>query len=197
MVATTSDARGCAGQVNRPESFEEYLRSIGLSKGSAYPPPMDAVALRELTNANRSAVVGLSVAPAQELFVGSVAAALEDATEIPEGNPWYRAIYAGDEPVGFVMLSWDVTPDPPRIIGPWFLWKLIIDERHQRLGYGREAVRLVADLVRAQGATELLTSYAQGDGEPWPFYRSLDFRPTGELDQEGEIILSLDLSGYE
>lgn len=158
---------------------------------------MDPVTLRELTDANRAAVVGLSVAPAQEQFVGSVAGALEDAGEIPEGNPWYRAIYAGDEPVGFVMLSWDVTPDPPRIIGPWFLWKLIIDERHQRLGYGRAAVGLVADLVRAQGATELLTSYAQGEGEPAPFYHSLGFRPTGELDEVGEIILSLALSEYE
>ena len=47
------------------------------------------------------------------------------------------------------MLSWDVTPNPPRIIGPWFLWKLIIDERHQRRGYRRAALRLVADAVRA------------------------------------------------
>ena len=155
---------------------------------------MAEVTLRELTESNRATVVGLSVAPAQRRFVGSVAGALEDAAAIPEGNPWYRAIYADDEPVGFVMLSWDVTPDPPRIIGPWFLWKLLIDERHQRTGYGHAAVRLVADVVRAQGATELLTSYAEGDGEPWPFYRSAGFRPTGELDENGEIILSLDLS---
>lgn len=155
---------------------------------------MNAATLRELNDANRDAVVALRVPPSQKRFVGSVAGALESAVESPEGNPWYRAIYTGDEPVGFVMLSWDVTPDPPRIIGPWFLWKLIIDERHQRRGYGRDAVRLVADIVRAQGGTELLTSYVPGDGEPWPFYRSLGFRPTGELDENGEIILSLDLS---
>ena len=150
--------------------------------------------LRELTDANRDAVMALRVAASQKQFVGSVAGALESAVESPEGNPWYRAIYAGDEPVGFVMLSWDVTPDPPRIIGPWFLWKLIIDERHQRRGYGRDAVRLVADIVRAEGGTELLTSYLPGAREPWPFYKSLGFRPTGELDENGEIILSLDLS---
>jgi diamine N-acetyltransferase len=130
----------------------------------------------------------------QRRFVETVSDALEDAAEIPEGNPWYRAIYAGDEPVGFVMLSWHVTRDPPRIIGPWFLWKLLIDARHQGRGYGREAVRLVADIVCAEGATELLTSYVPGVGEPWPFYRRLGFRPTGELDNNGEIILSLDLS---
>jgi RimJ/RimL family protein N-acetyltransferase len=155
---------------------------------------VNAVTLRELTDANRDAVLALHVAPAQKRFVGTVRGALLDAAEIPEGNPWYRAIYAADEPVGFIMLSWNVTPQPPQIIGPWFLWKLIMDERHQRRGYAREAMRLVADIVRANGGTELLTSYGQGDGEPWPFYRSVGFRPTGELDENGEIILSLDLS---
>jgi diamine N-acetyltransferase len=154
---------------------------------------MPTVTLREITEANRDAVVGLAVAPDQRKFVGTVSGALADAVEMPEGNPWYRAIYADDEPVGFVMLSWDVTPAPPRIIGPWYLWKLIVDERHQRSGYGREALRLVADLIRGHGASELLTSYAPGEGEPWPFYRSLGFRPTGELDEVGEIILRLDL----
>ena len=100
---------------------------------------MAAVTVREVTNENRHAVLALSVAAAQERFVGTVAGALADAEEIPEGRPWSRAIYVGDQPIGFLMLSWNVTPDPPRIIGPWFLWKLLIDERHQRRGYGREA----------------------------------------------------------
>ena len=92
------------------------------------------------------------------------------------------------------MLSWNVTPEPLRIIGPWFLWKLLVDERQQRRGYGREAVRLVADTVRANGAIELLTSCLLGDEGPEPFYRRIGFRPTGELDGNGEIILALDLS---
>lgn len=152
-----------------------------------------AVTLREITDANRDAVRTLHVRPDQELFVASVAKSFDDAATTPEGNPWYRAIYAGDEPVGFVMLSWDVTP-APGIIGPWFLWRLLIDERHQRQGYGRAAMAVVVDLVRANGATELFTSYQPGDGEPWPFYERLGFRPTGEV-EEDEVVLRLDLSG--
>jgi hypothetical protein len=79
------------------------------------------------------------------------------------------------------MLSWNVTPDPPRIIGPWFLWKLLIDERHQRRGYGRDAVTLVADIVRANGAAELLTSCVPADDGPEPFYRRIGFTPTGHF----------------
>jgi len=85
----------------------------------------DPVELREITDANRHFVIALSVAPGQKLFVASVAESLDEAASTPEGSPWYRAIYAGDEPVGFVMLSWDVTPSPG-IIGPWFLWRLLM-----------------------------------------------------------------------
>ena len=149
------------------------------------------VNLREITDENRDAVRALRVAPSQELFVASVAESLAEAATTPEGNPWYRAIYAGDQPVGFVMLSWDVTP-APGIIGPWFLWRLLIDERHQRRGYGRAALRRVIDIVRAAGASELLTSYQPGDGEPWPFYERFGFAPTGDV-EDGEFVLSLDL----
>ena len=153
------------------------------------------VHFREITDANRDAVVALQVAPGQELFVASIASSIDEAARTPEGNPWYRAIYAGHEPVGFVMLSWAVTPSS-EIIGPWFLWRLLIDEHHQRRGIGRAALQLIVDLIRANGATELLTSYEQGDGEPWPFYERFGFRPTGAI-HDGEIVLSLDLRGPE
>jgi GNAT superfamily N-acetyltransferase len=156
---------------------------------------VSTVTLREVTDENRRAVLALRVAPAQERFVGTVAGALEDARDIPEGKPWYRAIFVNEQPVGFLMLSWNVTPEPPRIIGPWFLWKLLIDERHQHRGYGREAVRRVAEIVRANGAGELLTSCVPGHEGPELFYRRLGFAPTGDLDENGEIILTLKLGG--
>jgi diamine N-acetyltransferase len=150
------------------------------------------ITLREISDANRALVRALSVTPSQEVFVASVAESLAEAASTPEGNPWYRAIYAGDEPVGFVMLSWAVTP-APGIIGPWFLWRLLIDQDHQGRGIGRAALGQVVELIRANGATELLTSYHPGEGEPWPFYERFGFRPTGALDH-GEIVLSLDLT---
>jgi diamine N-acetyltransferase len=64
-----------------------------------------AVTLREITDENRAAVLALRVAAHQERFVGSVQDALQDAGEYPRAKPWYRAIYADDEPVGFVMVS--------------------------------------------------------------------------------------------
>ncbi len=152
------------------------------------------VTLREITDDNRAAVLALGVPPEQERFVGSVRDALDDAAAYPHAMPWYRAVYAGDEPVGFVMLSWNVPPRPPEIIGPWFQWKIIVDRRHQGRGSGATTVRLVADLVRAEGATELLTSYVAEDGGPAGFYERLGFTPTGDLDDSGEVIVRLPLA---
>ena len=154
--------------------------------------PAGRVTLREITDANRDAVAALRVRPGQDVFVAGVEESIREAAETPEGAPWYRAIYAGDEPVGFVMLSWNVTPQPG-IIGPWFLWRLLIDHRFQGRGYGREALSRIVELISAEGATELLTSYQPGEGEPWPFYEMFGFVPTGEIDGT-EIVLRLDLT---
>lgn len=154
---------------------------------------MTNISLRKIDDRNRAAVLALSVAPEQEQYVGSVSSALEDADDYPHAHPWYRAIYVEEIPVGFVMISWDVIPDPPEIIGPWFLWKLLIDARYQQRGYGRATVDLIAELVRAEGGTVLLTSYTEGENEPWPFYERLGFRPTGERDVNNEVILALSL----
>ena len=149
------------------------------------------VELVEIGDDNVEAVMAVTVAEHQVRFVGSVRGALEDANDYPEGNPWYRGIVADGTVVGFVMLSWNVTPQPPRIIGPWFLWKLIIDQNHQGRGIGREVVRIVAEIVRAENGTELLTSYGPIDDGPAGFYARLGFVPTGDVDDNNEIIVSL------
>lgn len=92
------------------------------------------------------------------------------------------------------MISWDVHPEPPHLIGPWFLWKLLIDHRHQGHGYGRQVVRQVAALVRAHGARELLTSYLPETGGPAGFYQRLGFTHTGRSDVNGEVIVKLALT---
>jgi diamine N-acetyltransferase len=149
--------------------------------------------LDEITDGNRAAVLALRVAPSQEQFVSSVRESLAEAAECPHARPWYRTVVADGTPVGFVMVSWNAEPQPPEIIGPWFLWKLLIDERYQGRGYGAEVVRQVVEFVRPEGAAELLTSYVPGPGGPAGFYERLGFVPTGDLDGDGEVIMRLAL----
>jgi diamine N-acetyltransferase len=115
---------------------------------------------------------------------------LAEAAEVPEANPWVRSVHADDLPVGFVMLAWNVDPQPPGIIGPSFLCKLLTDHRYQRLGYGQEVMRKIVELLRNEGAKELLTSYALRDGSPVAFYEALGFVPTGAI-HDGEVLARL------
>ena len=150
-----------------------------------------AVSLREITRDTVLAVVRLSVADDQKQFVATNAVSLAQALFAPEA--WYRAIYLGDEPVGFVMLEDQslLTPVPQRPeVG---VWRLMIDSRFQGRGLGRAALQLVIEHVRRKGVFDsLLLSYLPGPGSPEAFYLGLGFRHTGRMDGK-EVVLELPL----
>jgi ribosomal protein S18 acetylase RimI-like enzyme len=111
--------------------------------------------LREVDDVVRAELIrGVVVAEEQRNFVSDVEGSLAEAAEAPEANPWYRGVYDDGEPVGFVMIAWDVPPIDG-LIGPWFLWKLAIDRDHQRKGYGQAVIDEIVGIVRAHGGTEL------------------------------------------
>ncbi len=149
------------------------------------------VSLRPITDANRQAVEALRVAPAQQRFVSGVVESLRQAAEHPGAHAIAWAIYAGETPVGFVMIADEV--DGPDYI-PQFLWKLLIDERHQGKGYGTATLDLVVEYFRARpGVDEVRTSAGQGEGSPIPFYERYGFVRTGEL-HDDEVMLKLVLA---
>jgi diamine N-acetyltransferase len=141
--------------------------------------------------------MALRVGPGQEQFVADVETSLREAVEYPEACARYWTANDGDRVVGFVMLSdgipAEVLEADPTLVGPYFLWRLLIDEKVQRRGYGSAALDALVDYVRTRpGAEELLTSAGQGEGSPQPFYERYGFVPTGDV-HEGEVVLRLDL----
>jgi diamine N-acetyltransferase len=150
-----------------------------------------AVHLRPLTDENRAELERLELAPGQERFVDSVADSLAEAESEPSARAIQFGLYDGDAPVGFVMISDEV--DEPGYIAQ-YLWKLLIDARYQRRGYGTAALDLVADYFRSRPGVDVMwTSAGQGDGSPIPFYERYGFVRTGELVFDGEVLLRLDL----
>jgi diamine N-acetyltransferase len=150
-----------------------------------------AVSLREITRANLPEVEALTVTEVQAGYVTGVAQSLVEAAETPDACPWYRAVHADDEPVGFVMLSDGITVVNPDYLGPYYLWRLLIDQRHQGRGYGSAALRLAVEHVRTRAdARVLITSVGQGPASPVGFYLRQGFRFTGEVHQ-GELVLEL------
>lgn len=123
----------------------------------------------------------MNVADNQRSFVAPNAFSIAEAYFSNEA--WFRAIYAGEEPVGFVMLHIDKTKPE------FYLWRLMIAMQHQGKGYGYQAMELVIDYVKTlPGAKELLTSYVPGDGNPAPFYYKLGFIETGEWEDDEKVL---------
>jgi diamine N-acetyltransferase len=150
------------------------------------------VTLRPLTDDNRDAVLSLRVSPAQEQFVSGVADSLLEAEAEPGGRALQWAIYADETPVGFVMISDEV--DGSDYI-PHYLWKLLIDERHQRRGYGTATLDLIVAYFRDRPGVDVMwTSAGQGAGSPIPFYERYGFERTGELVFDDEVLLRLVLA---
>lgn len=153
----------------------------------------EAVTLRAITDHSRQAVLSLRVAAGQEGFVDGVARSLRDAAEHPEFAPWPRAVYAGERPVGFVLLADGVAEGSPDLPWPFYLWRMLIDNRFQGCGYGRAALdAVVAHLRSRPGARELVTSVVLGEGSPLGFYLRYGFADSGEMfDHERVLRLTL------
>jgi diamine N-acetyltransferase len=107
-------------------------------------------------------------------------------------NAWLRAIYAGEQLVGFIMLhvgsDYDDGIDCPGV----FLWRLMIAREFQGRGYGTQAMELLIAHLRALGIPELYTSCESGDVSPLGFYENLGFKRTGDhYGAEPELVLKL------
>lgn len=141
--------------------------------------------LRPIDRSNVKDVIALSVSDAQDEFVAPNVYSLAEAYAAE--HVWARAIYAGDTPVGFLMLADDDTR--PR----YYLWRFMIDKRYQRLGYGLAAMSLLHDYVRSRpNGNEIFVSYVRADGGPEAFYKGLGYVDTGTVTHgEHEAVLNL------
>jgi diamine N-acetyltransferase len=143
------------------------------------------VSLREVTAETVRAICSLHVSKDQEQFVAPNAVSIAQAHFSREA--WFRGVYAGETPIGFVML--EQIPEK----GSYFLWRFMIDEKYQKKGYGKKALQRVIEHVRSMpSADELTLSYHKAPGSPQPFYEKLGFSDTGKMmDDEYEMTLKI------
>lgn len=147
------------------------------------------ISLKEITRETVRQVCSLSstLSAEQRNMVADNAISIAEAYFCDQA--WFRAIYAGEEPVGFVMLHLgeddDAEPDDYNGI---FLWRFMISGPHQGKGYGRQVIQLIKDYVKARGKNELMTSYTEPGAAG--FYQKMGFVPTGNIwDEEVETLL--------
>lgn len=152
--------------------------------------------LKKITGRNIWDILKLSVYDAQQDFVASNDLSIIEAYTAITGNGYAFpfGIYEDDMPVGFLMIGfdtdeyWDNAPSIAK--GNYNLWRLMIDKRYQRKGYGKEAVRLALEFIKTFPCGEAeycWLSYEPENETASRLYRSFGFVETGEMDGEERI----------
>lgn len=149
-----------------------------------------------VSEADRAALLGLRLGPGQDAYLNSMEDIFLEAQEEARAMPrqWAVTDAATGRLVGFAMIS-DGIPEPmdDDLVGPYYLWKLLIDAKEQGKGYGAATIDAVVAYLRTRpGADVLYTSCADGPGSPHGFYLQYGFVDTGRV-MWGENVLALDL----
>ena len=146
------------------------------------------IELRKITLENRRAIFKLDVSQEQRRFVApnlsSMASCYVLATN--GGHPMPFAIYANEEPVGFVMITYGITgyEEPSIVNDSYCILRLMIDKQHQNKGNGREAMKATLEFIRTfpiGPARYCWIPYIKDNLTAKKLYESFGFRDNGEI----------------
>ncbi len=155
-------------------------------KNNLKSPPVSkesVVSLREINAKTVRDICRLSVEESQNRFVATNAESLAEANFYDKA--WFRAIYADETPVGFVMTEEEVDK------GRYYIWRFMIDARYQKFGLGAKALAQVVEHIKAYpNATEIFVGVILEDGGPQKFYERCGFKLTGEYEY-GDPVMKL------
>ena len=159
------------------------------------------VRLEKIDGKNVWKIINLHVGKEQENFVAPNDLSIIEAYVAITGNghAFPFGIFEDDEPVGFLMIGYDVDDsyeNPPKIAhGNYSIWRLMIDEKYQNKGYGKEALRLALDYIKTFpcGTAEYCyLSYEPENIKAARLYSGFGFTENGEMDED-EIVAVLKL----
>jgi diamine N-acetyltransferase len=143
------------------------------------------IELKEVTAENFNKISKLKVKESQQDFVAPNAYSVAQSKFYPT---WVcLAAYAGEVPVGFAMYG--IEEDDNSL---WII-RMMIDEKFQGNGYGREILREVVEHIKSRNLIEeIYLSFVPGNDTARKLYESHGFKDTGRVEQ-GEIVYRLQL----
>ena len=140
------------------------------------------VTLKDIDRENFKQCVRLEVNEDQKGFVASNAFSIAQSKVEPSYD--VRAVYDGEEMVGFVMYGWEEEE------GCHGLARLMIDRNHQGKGYGRAATEEVIRCLRAEpGCKQVVLSVNPANANARALYESLGFVKTGKVAYGEDVML--------
>ena len=151
---------------------------------------------------NMKECIALRVLPEQEDFVASNAVSLAEAYDINKAReesgtgsiavPY--AIYENSKMVGFIMYGYLAPENSDEALSKdehvYLIWRILIDQNHQRKGIGREALRLVMEEIKTKPYGEAKYCYSGHFPEnigSKNLHASYGFEEDGRV-SEGEVI---------
>lgn len=143
---------------------------------------MTQIELRPVTSETVRAVCALSVRDDQRAYVAANALSMAQAHFEPTAV--FHAVHRGEDPVGFIQWRNANTP------GVAELWRFMIDQAHQSLGLGGQALRLALAKMTSSGFITVETSVVLGPVSPLKFYLSQGFVEAHQTTPCGEWLLS-------
>ena len=143
-----------------------------------------ATSLREITKETVRQITALEVTPEQQGLVAPNSVSIAEAYFEPKA--WFRAVYFGEEPAGFVMVWRD--PDERQ----FYVWRFMVDAGFQGKGIGARALELLLEEARADGVEEVTLSVVPGERSAMAFYERFGFEATGVV-EHGEAQMRLRL----
>lgn len=163
------------------------------------------IRLEKINAKNVWDILELKVGKEQEDFVApNECSIIEAYTAAGTGcSAFPFGIFDGETPVGFLMIGHneaafdrliaDEEDEVPEILKEnYSIWRLMIDERYQKKGYGKEAVRLALEFVRTWpcGKSEYcVLSYEPENRIAKKLYASFGFVENGDM--EGDEVVAV------
>jgi len=148
------------------------------------------ITLQPVTAENWRTLIQLKVREDQSHFVASNLLSIAESQfgfdDEGHWNSYPFGIYAGEDPVGFLMYASNLAHSKIQI----FIMRLMVDEKFQGNGYGREAMKLTLDEIRKDSRVrKVAISYSPQNVDARQLYASLGFEETGEM--AGEELLAV------
>lgn len=139
--------------------------------------------LKTITKDNWIKAISLKVREDQVKFVASNAVSLAQLNYLE--NFHAKGIYYGDEMIGFTLYGLDGDDHE------YWIYRMMIDQKHQGKGYGKEAVQLVVEDIRAMKEPHHQTitlSYEPDNEHAKRIYEKMGFQEIDGLVIEGEQV---------
>ena len=149
-----------------------------------------SISLRDITEDNFRACVDLKVAEGQEKFVATNVMSIAQSKVYPSLIP--LAVYNDEDLVGFTLHGKDTESKK------YWIVRLMIDEKFQGKGFGKEATLELIKKMRGYGdCEEIFLSFVPANTGAEKLYEKIGFERTGITDEDGEIEMRMRLEGRQ